>query len=103
MAEVMSADEAFFVDHPDRKARIRLPKDETELRREFRSLGPHQYARRRILVARVEPVIALRYGQKLMEIPFLAFADETIEDRDDVLLPILDEIMRNARREQMSH
>jgi len=31
-----------------------------------------------------------------MKIPFLAFSDETIEDRDDILLPIIEEIMLDA-------
>jgi hypothetical protein len=36
-----------------------------------------------------------------MPIPFLLFADETVEDRDDILGPIFHEIMRQAR-EQMA-
>ena len=31
-----------------------------------------------------------------MKIPFLLFGDETVEDRDDILLPILHESMMNA-------
>jgi hypothetical protein len=33
----------------------------------------------------------------LMRIPFLAFADETIENEDRVLLPLLHEIMQGAQ------
>lgn len=92
---IESEDEAFFTDHPDRRYRIRRPRDEGEYQTEFQSLGPHQLDRRRIIVARVPP--ALRYfGVKLMPIPFLAFADETIENRDDVLAPIFKGIMENA-------
>jgi hypothetical protein len=90
-------DEAFFADYPDRKAHIRRPTDPLEFLREFRSLGPHEYNRRRVIVARVAPDVARRYQRELLTIPFLAFADETIEDRDDVLLPILDDIMKEAR------
>ena len=93
-------DEAFFADHPDRKTHIRRPTDPLEFLREFRSLGPHEYDRRRIIVARVAPDVARRYRRELLTIPFLAFADETIEDRDDILLPILAEIMAEARGAQ---
>ena len=63
---------------------------------EFSSLGPHQYDRRRIIVARVELSVAMRFGRTLMPIPFLAFADESIEDDDKTLRPIFDQIMRDA-------
>jgi hypothetical protein len=38
------------------------------------------------------------YRGALMPIPFLLFSTETVEDRDDVLLPIVHEIMLDARR-----
>ena len=104
-------DEEFFTQFPDRQARIRKPIKLLEINRqratmyrdenegEFLSLGPHNANRRRIIVWRVpegnpfyDPV-----RRKLLKIPFLLFADETVEDRDDVILPILHEIMRNAR------
>ena len=101
-------DEQFFQSYPDRQARIRLPDkvlykdqqravrylDECEL--EFRSLGGHDKNRRRILVWRVPKDNPFYDADKpqLLKIPFLAFADETIEDTDEILLPILDEIMR---------
>jgi hypothetical protein len=53
-------------------------------------------------VARVNPVSAAQFGRpwmKFMKIPFLLFADETVEDRDDVLLPILSEIMQTAAQQ----
>lgn len=107
-------DEEFFATFSDRQARIRKPElvqhrnqqrsvrylDECEL--EFRSLGGHDRNRRRIIAWRVpegnpwyDPV-----QQKLLKVPFLAFADETIENRDDVLLPILEQIMQTARERQ---
>ena len=89
------SDEAFFADHPDRHYRIRLPA-RGEYRNEFRSLGPHEEGRRRIIVSRVPMGMALRFGIKLMPIPFLAFADEEIADRDDVLGPIFRGIMEQA-------
>ena len=100
-------DAQFFQQHPRRRARIREPGkqpfhdrqravrflDECEL--EFRSLGPHDPKRRRIIVWRA-PADHPTHPNHLLKIPFLAFADETIEDRDDVLLPIVAEIMKGA-------
>lgn len=91
-------DETWFADHPDRNFRIRVPArdrkrvSETEYEREFRSLGDHKRDRRRIIVSR-NPA---PYGPRLMPIPFLLFADETVEDRDDILGPIFHEIMKQA-------
>lgn len=90
-------DECFFADFPDRKIRIRRTFDDKEFAREFRTLGLHQLARRRVIVARVAPHVAKIYGRELIAVPFLAGIDEEIADRDDILLPILDEIMRDAR------
>jgi hypothetical protein len=33
----------------------------------------------------------------ILKIPFLLFGDETVEDRDSILLPILHELMEQAR------
>jgi len=104
-------DEQFFATYPDRQARIRLPvkglvKDaqrgvhyEDECRGEFWTLGPHDKNRRRLLIWRVpegnphfDPI-----KPKLLKIPFLAYSDESIEDSDHILLPILHGIMENAR------
>lgn len=62
---------------------------------EFWSLGEHDNSRRRIIVYRL-PQDNPRFNPErpqLLKIPFLAFADETVEDRDDVLLPIIHELM----------
>lgn len=103
-------DERFFTVHRDRYARIRLPRLELikdrqrnvgyvyECTAEFNSLGPHNKDRRRILIYRVpkeNPLFDAK-KQQLLKIPFLLFADETVEDRDDVLLPIIDRLMREA-------
>jgi len=102
-------DEQFFQQHPDRQARIRLPGRELQRDRQravrylsenelqFRSLGPHDPSRRRIIVFRTEPTHPT-HPNHLLRIPFLAYSDETIEDRDDVLLPIVSEIMQQAAR-----
>ena len=94
----------FFTDHPDRRARIRAPEKvmETDPRTrrtrvrdecegELWLLGDHARDRRRILVWRSPE-------NKLLKIPFLLFADEAVEDSDAVLLPIVHEIMRGAKR-----
>ena len=105
----MDADAQFFRQHPDRQARIRLPGrelhkdqqravrylDEQELA--FRSLGPHDPRRRRIIAFRT-PADHPTHPNAVLKVPFICFADETIEDRDDVLLPILAEIMVEAAR-----
>ena len=90
-----NSDKRFFEQHPDRMARIRLPY-QNECAGEFFGLGDHNRARRRILLWRVpqDNPYYDRGRQPVLKIPFLAFADETIEDRDDVLLPIIDTIMR---------
>jgi hypothetical protein len=77
-------DECFFADHPDRKIHIRRPTDPLEFITEFRSLGPHEYDRRRVIIARVAFDVARRFRREFLTIPFLAFADEEIADRDDI-------------------
>lgn len=105
-------DEQFFVRHPDRWTHIRVPLkvmardrqravgfvDENEI--EFRSLGDHKRDRRRILLYRVPPDNPHWDPDKpqILKVPFLLFADETVEDRDDVLLPVIHEVMTNAAR-----
>lgn len=102
-------DEQFFAQHRDRQARIRLPGkqphrdqqravrylDEQELA--FRQLGPHDARRRRIIVVRV-PADHPDYPNHLMQIPFLLFADELIQDDDATLLPLVHKIMLEAAR-----
>lgn len=108
----MTPDEQFFAQHPDRQAHIRLPEfkpardgqravrylHEEELA--FRSLGPHQLTRRRIILYRVpkDNPMFNPHKPQILKIPMLAFADETIEDRDDILLPIIHRIMMDAAK-----
>lgn len=100
----MDHDAQFFVQHPDRQARIRLPVktayrdqqravrylDECEI--EFRHLGGHDPKRRRIIAYRL-PADHPNHPNHIMKIPFLAFADETIRDDDATLLPLVQSIM----------
>lgn len=94
--EAKLADRLFFLEHADRKRRIRLPVGE-EYRNEFRQFGWHDEGRRRVIVARIAAGLSKRHNVDFIRIPFLLFSDETVEDRDDVLAPFLDEIMRDAQ------
>lgn len=96
------SDELFFGGYRDRKARIRKPWTlgiVSECMDEFRSLGSHDPSRRAILVWRISPDHPSYelYPNHLLKIPFLKFADETIENRDDILLPIIQKLMEAAR------
>src|SRR5882724_3788321 len=101
---MIDEDIRFFTEHPSRRARIRLPRKElyrdqqrsvrylSESEMEYRHLGGHDPKRRRIIAYRLpaDHPVAPNY---IMKIPFLLFADETVEDRDDVLLPIVQGLM----------
>lgn len=100
-------DKAFFQQHADRITRIRDPwrfGTVTECSGEFWSLGPHEIDRRAILVFRVSPAHPsyAQYPNHLLKIPLLKFADETIEDRDDILLPIIQELMQGQARRELA-
>ena len=112
---MLDTDAAFFAQHPDRKARIRLPAkevyrdqqravrylDESEL--QFRSLGPHDPKRRRIIAYRV-PKDNPMYdpaNPQILKLPMLLFADETVADDDKTLLPIVHQIMLDAAKANM--
>lgn len=93
-------DAQFFADHPDRCAHIRATVADFESRGEFWKLGTHDPSRRRILLWRVpkDNPYYQQGKQPLLKIPFLAFADEEIADRDDILLPIVHQTMQDAAR-----
>ena len=110
--KALDQDAQFFADHPDRQARIRLPgrgpainaqravRIQDEMAGEFFSLGEHDKSRRRIIIWRV-PKDNPQFNPKapqLLKLPFLAFADEEIADRDDILLPIVREIKQDAAK-----
>lgn len=109
---MIDPDAQFFTDHPDRHARIRLPLKEIGINKqratqvidegemEFHQLGPHAKDRRRMLVWRMPRGHPLYDDKKVvvLKIPMLLFSDETVEDRDDILLPMIDEIMVNAAK-----
>lgn len=91
-------DVCFFFDRPERQAHIRAPFG-NEMQGEFWSLGEHDKNRRRVLLWRV-PMENPHYDPKkpqILKVPLLAFADETIEDTDAILLPILHSLMESAR------
>lgn len=94
-----NSDKRFFDTHADRQAHIRLPYQGEE-HGAFWSLGDHNRARRRILLWRVprDNPHYDRLKEPILKIPFLAFADETLEDTDDILLPIIQQIMEEASR-----
>src|SRR5690242_18675397 len=104
-------DEQFFATHPTRRARIRPPVKTLEVTKQraahyvdeceslFRTLGDHKKDRRRIILWRVpegnpyyDPV-----NPPFLKIPFLLYADETVEDTDEILLPIIAELMNEKR------
>lgn len=80
------------VAHRDQQRAVRYL-DEAEI--EFRHLGGHDPKRRRIIAYKL-PVNHPTHPNHIMKIPFLAFADESISDNDETLLPIVHEIMLNA-------
>lgn len=104
---MIDQDAQFFAQHPDRQARIRLPSkepfrdqqrtvrylDECEI--EFRHLGGHDPRRRRIIAYKL-PANHPSHPSHIMKLPMLAFADESIRDDDETLLPIVHSIMLQA-------
>lgn len=93
---LLDTDKIFFRQWPERQTRIRKPIGR-ESHAAFLSLGPHNEDRRRILVWRVPKNNPIAPGE-VVQVPFLLFADETVNDDDETLLPILHEIMMNAKK-----
>lgn len=112
MLSTIDEDIQFFLQHPDRQARIRKPRHKidinaqraagftAEMQAEFRFLGPHDKSRRRVIIYRVPPNNPMYDDKKpqLLKIPVLLFADEEIADRDDILLPEIHRIMEEQRQ-----
>ena len=92
------SDEAFFREHPYRRFHIRKPLYDKEFDVQFWSLGDHAHDRRRVIAVRVNPRGAFLKGHPIMQIPFLAFIDEEIADTDEMLKPIVDEMMADAAK-----
>jgi hypothetical protein len=100
-------DAQWFAEHLDRRAHIRNPVKLLHIDKqrhtfyvdecltEFESLGAHNKNRRRILLWKVphDNPYYLADRPPILKIPMLAFADETIEDTDAVLLPIIHDLM----------
>lgn len=87
----MSDDVRWFVTHGERLTRIRTPWP-GEMAQAFEVLGMHDRARRRILTWKAPN------NGVLFRVPFVAHADETIENEDEVLIPILDQMMAEAAK-----
>lgn len=100
MTEIVfpGSDEAFFREHPYRRFHIRKPLFDKEFDVQFWSLGDHDQDRRRVIAVRVSPHAMASKGQPIIQIPFLAFADEEIADDDKTLKPIVDEMMADAAK-----
>lgn len=93
------ADGTYFRQHRDRFFHIRNAYKD-ECRGEFFSLGYHEENRRRIILCRADYMMRPLPDNKLLKIPFLAFADETIEDDDDTLFPIVRDLMGDALKRE---
>lgn len=92
---VVDPDGVFFAQHPDRNLHVRKAHKQ-EFSGEFFSLGDHDMDRRMVLCWRVPA--GREFHGKVIRIPFLAFADETIADTDEVLRPMLDALMKDAAK-----
>lgn len=90
-------DVGFFRQHPDRCYHIRKAYI-GEHAGEFWSLGAHDKNRRHVLLCRVDYEKQPLPDGKILKLPMLAFADESIADTDEVLAPIVQEIMLKALR-----
>ena len=96
--KLIDSDLQFFDDHQDRHARIRLPIG-NEMSGEFFSLGDHDKTRRRVIVWRVPKDNPYwRKDRRVLKIPFLLFSDETVEDDDIHVMPLLNDIMTHAAK-----
>ena len=89
-------DEQFFATHRKRNFHVRAAVV-GEFSREFLTLGPHEPSRRAILMWRI-PKGKPGHG-KFAKIPFLKFADESIEDSDEVLSKLWHELMEMGATE----
>ena len=72
-----------------------------EMDQEFRSLDPHSYLQRRIIVWKVPDFIRapyMAYAGKIIRIPFVLAVRENIEDNDKVLMPLIEKMMEEANQ-----
>ena len=92
------ADGTYFRRYPDRRYHIRNAY-KSECGGEFWTLGPHDENRRRIILCRVDALQEPLPGNKVMKIPF-STSSESIEDSDDVLFPIVRDIMADALKKE---
>lgn len=95
---LLDTDEVWFGQHKDRKVMIR-PAGQAEMNGEFMSLGPHDRSRRCIICWKVPHDVDRQFAAwrgKVIKIPYLKFSDDSVENSDAVLLPILNQVMREA-------
>ena len=92
----MLDDTTWFRSFPLRQARIREPMA-GEAEGEFATLGMHNPKRRRMLIWKAPPDSP--QPGRLIPIPFLLAADESVENDDSTLMPIIAELMENAAKE----
>lgn len=99
---IIDPDLRWFLEHRGRQTHIRYPvSDEFDM--EFRSIGAHDFTRRRVICWKVPGDVTVQFRSwvgKIIKIPFVAFADESIRDDDETLLPMLNEIMVDAAKRQ---
>lgn len=95
--ELIDTDQAFFADHPTRRTRIRDAIGD-EQAAAFQSLGDHDAKRRRIVIWKLPPSMRQHGTPELLKIPFLAFGDETIENEDSILMPLIHQLMADAAK-----
>jgi hypothetical protein len=92
-------DANYFRRYPDRFYHIRNAYKD-ECLGEFWSLGPHEEKRRRIILCRVDAMSRPLPDNMVAKLPILAFSDESIEDNDDVLFPIVRDILADALKKE---
>lgn len=103
-------DTDWFNANPLRQARIRHPekrlaKDRQravrytdEFAAEFAQLSPHRQSARRVIVWRIPPDNPAYDPDRpqLIPIPYILLEGEEVVDTDEVLLPLVDQIMRGS-------
>lgn len=95
-------DNAFFRRNRNRQIRIRRP-HKGEMNREFLSLGVFPDDWRRMIVWKVPNNVRAPFSQhagQLIRIPYVKRPEEEIDDTDKRLMPLLEELMQDANREQ---
>jgi hypothetical protein len=88
-------DVRWFMKHRHRCSRIRAS-EKGEAENDFLRLGDHDRERRRMIILRIPD--GPHHGA-LIWMPVVLYSDETVENTDEVLMPIVHEFMQEARGE----